>query len=113
MAGQIRERVRVHERGRARQAGMAEGVERERFYLRGGNRFLVLLLQRGLLDVARRRRGRENLFGFRIGLPHVELRRFALRHWDRASRVFRLAEADMKRTIAEFVPAQPEAFLGA
>ena len=52
-------------------------------------------------------------FGLRICLPHVELRGDPLRHRNRAHCVFRLAESDVERTIAEFVPAQPEAFFGA
>ncbi len=62
MAGEIGERLRVHEGGPARQAGVAERVKRERFHLRGGEHLLVLLLQRGLLDLAGGRRRGEHSF---------------------------------------------------
>jgi hypothetical protein len=50
---QLGDRVRVDERRSARQAGVSEGVKREGLHL---GRFLVLLLQRGLLDVPGGRR---------------------------------------------------------
>ena len=113
MACQIRERVRIHEGGPARQAGVAERVERERLHLRGGQRLLVLLLQRGLLDVASGRRRGEHPFGCGVGMPHVELRGYALRHWDRAAGILGLAVENMQPTIPDILPAHSEALVGA
>ena len=113
MACQIRERVRIHEGGPARQAGVAERVERERLHLRGGQRLLVLLLQRGLLDVARG--GRYGKDPSRRGVcpAHIELRGHAPRHRDLAPGVLGLAEEKVQRAIPDILPAHPEALLGA
>ena len=113
MTCQIRERVRVHKGGPTRQASVAERVERERLHLRGGERFLVLLLQRGLLDVASGGRRGEHPFGPGVGLPHVEARGYALRHWDRAAGILGLAVENMQRTIPHILPTHSEALVGA
>src|SRR2546423_5062736 len=62
--GKVGECVRIHHLSPAREAGMAEGVQRERLHLGEYVRPRMLLLRRGLFDVAAPRWSRKDPLGF-------------------------------------------------
>lgn len=93
---------------------MAQRVEDEGFDLGDFERGVVLLLHRGGFDVTARRAGRENeVAGIGGRLAHVEDCLHALACWDHATRSAALPFVDHDEAVAQVLPLQAEALLGA
>ena len=102
----------VHVRRPSRQAGVPEGVQRELRDVRQGARLGMLLLERGLLDVAAPGRGRKHPLAFDQRPPRFQDGHRPLSHWDRPPGIFGFAERDVDSAVLDVFPSQPEALLG-
>jgi hypothetical protein len=112
VTGQVGQGPRVHERRPAREASVAEGVEREVRHLSDRACFGVLTLKTRRLNLAASGPCRKHPWPFDVAPPHIQDRLDMLRKRNAPTGVVGLAVHDLDSAVLTVFPSETKAFFG-